>query len=197
MGTANADRLWGLNGNDSLSGGNANDTVLGGLGNDTVNGDGGNDVLDGGAGTDVLVGGDGNDLLIGGAGSDTMSGGLGQDTFTWAQKDGETGIPNDVVTDFNTAAFNAGGDVLDLRDLLRDEHSGINGRVEGNLTNFLSFDKTSLPGSTVVHIKTTGTGAEDYTITLQNVQLVGADDATIIRNLLNNGKLIVDGPAGT
>ena len=194
-GTTGADRLWGLNGNDSVSGGAGNDTVLGGSGNDTLNGDANNDLLDGGTGSDLLQGGDGNDTLLGGAGSDTLGGGAGQDVFTWAQKEGETGVPNDVVTDFNTASFSAGGDVLDLRDLLRDEHSG-NGNTVGNLLNYLSFDKTSVPGSTVLHIKTTGTGAEDYTITLQNVQLSGTSDTQIIQNLLQQGKLIVDGPAG-
>ena len=197
IGSANADLQWGLNGNDTLAGGAGNDTVLGGSGNDSLSGDANNDVLDGGAGNDVLNGGDGSDTLIGGAGSDNLSGGAGSvtDSFVWAQKDGEIGIPNDVVTDFNKNALTAGGDILDLRDLLRDEHAGANNTV-GNLGSYLTFDKTSQPGSTVLHIKTTGAGAEDYTITLQNVQLDGATNTEIIQNLLRTGKLIVDGPAG-
>jgi Ca2+-binding RTX toxin-like protein len=65
-GSAGADRLYGLGGNDTLIGGD------------------GIDVLDGGAGADQLIGGDGNDVLEGGAGADQLNGGNGVDTASYA-----------------------------------------------------------------------------------------------------------------
>ena len=109
----------------------------------------------------------------------------------------------DTIVDFDTVARSAGGDVLDLRDLLCGEHTT---GGTGNLSQFLDFDTTSNPGSTVVHISTTGgftTGydakAEDQTIVLQNVNLRGdlglgasASDNQVIAELMTRGKLLVD-----
>ena len=109
----------------------------------------------------------------------------------------------DTIFDFDTAARSAGGDVLDLRDLLSGEHT-VGGT--GNLSQFLDFDTTSQPGSTVVHVSTTGgftTGydakAEDQTIVLKDVNLRGdlglgasASDNQVIAELMTRGKLLVD-----
>jgi hypothetical protein len=66
----------------------------------------------GGALGDILTGGAGNDLLWGGAGDDTLTGGAGGDTF-------RLGSGTDTVTDFKVADTTAGGDVLDLHDVLQ------------------------------------------------------------------------------
>jgi len=139
------------------------------------------------------------------------------DVFAWSLSDqgsvaGSTGTNGtilnathavDTIVDFDTAARSAGGDVLDLRDLLSGEHT-VGGT--GNLSQFLDFDTTSNPGSTIVHVSTTGgftTGydakAEDQTIVLQNVNLRGdlglgasASDNQVIAELMTRGKLLVD-----
>ncbi len=200
-GGAGKDVLSGGDGNDNLSGEADDDLLYGGAGNDTLAGGLGADRLEAGAGNDSLVGGDGADTLMGGAGNDTLTGGLLSDTFEWTLSDtGTRGNPAvDVVTDFNTAAAAAGGDVLDLRDLLYSENhdSGI-----GNLANYLHFEKVG--ADTKIHISSSGgfnngylSAAEDQTVVLQGVDLYaalgsGAGDAQIIQDLLNKGKLQTD-----
>lgn len=75
-GDANANYLWGYDGNDALDGGDGNDTLSGGAGDDT---------LTGGAGIDNSYGGSGNDVLgPGSAGisqGEVYSGGSGTDTI--------------------------------------------------------------------------------------------------------------------
>jgi large repetitive protein len=109
----------------------------------------------------------------------------------------------DTIVDFDTSARSAGGDVLDLRDLLSGENT-VGGK--GNLSQFLDFDTTSNPGSTIVHVSSTGgftagydAKAEDQTIVLQNVNLRGdlglgasASDNQVIAELMTRGKLLVD-----
>ncbi|WP_211226436.1 type I secretion C-terminal target domain-containing protein [Azonexus hydrophilus] len=201
-GTAGNDILSGLAGNDTLSGGDGNDWLSGGDGDDILNGGNGNDKLVGGNGNDTLNGGAGNDLLIGGAGSDTMTGGMGADTFQWSLADrGNKGSPAlDTITDFNRNE-----DILDLRDLLVGENhsTGI-----GNLANYIDITTTTSGGvtSTILRISHDGgfaggtysSGQESQRITLTGVNLYSEygvannNDAALIQQLLNNGKLIVD-----
>ncbi|MCW5658842.1 MAG: tandem-95 repeat protein [Burkholderiaceae bacterium] len=207
----------GAGGNDTINPGNGDDLVFGGTGNDNINGGAGNDALNGDAGSDIIVGGTGSDLIRGGAGNDTLTGGTGAagtdpttDVFAWTLTDrGSAGAPAvDTITDFNVASASAGGDVLDLRDLLSNEALGA-GNTVGNLANYLDF---SVSGSgptatTTIRISTTGqfangnysAGAEDQSIVLQGVDLPnglglasGASDAQIIQELINRGKLLVD-----
>ena len=91
---------------------------------DTITGSAGRDIIHGGAGADTIHGGAGADTIYGGAGSDTLTGGLGADTFRWSLADkGSVGIPDvDKITDFSTPAYSAGGDRLDLKDLLQGEN---------------------------------------------------------------------------
>ena len=89
QGTAQADVLVGIsltaNKIDGLDG---NDTLIGGdLG----------DVLSGGRGNDALFGMSGNDTLAGGTGTDRLEGGWGDDTYLFNKGDG-----NDVVFDADT-----------------------------------------------------------------------------------------------
>jgi Ca2+-binding RTX toxin-like protein len=181
----------GTTANNTLSGTANADYQIGLDGNDTLNGSGGNDWLDGGNGTDVLSGGNGNDVLYGGAGNDTLTGGAGADVFAWTLTDRGTpgAAPTDTITDFNNAA---GGDVLDLRDLLVGEHTG-------NLANYLHFSTSG--GNTTISVSSTGafsggfsSGAVDQVIQITGVNLVGSftSDAQIAADLLSRGKLVID-----
>ncbi|MER8628409.1 hypothetical protein NKH55_01335 [Mesorhizobium opportunistum] len=76
-GTANADILFGLGGDEWL----VSDT--------------GDDILYGGAGNDVLLAGDGNDRLIGGKGNDNIQGMDGSNEYVFHPGDG-----SDYLTDF-------------------------------------------------------------------------------------------------
>ena len=154
----------------------------------------GADTLSGGINSDTLAGGSGADTLTGGAGADTLTGGLGADTFVWKLGDGgSVGVPvNDAITDFNVASVPLGGDVLDFRDLLVSENTGI-------LANYLHFEYTG--GNTIVHVSSTGQFSPTFsqandvqTITLTGVNLVQsfADDNAIIQDLLTKQKLITD-----
>ena len=207
---------------DLAHGGSGNDVIYGQSGVDLMYGGTGNDYLDGGTGSDGLRGGTGNDVLRGGAGNDILRGDAGSDVFLWmpgdqAQNRGVVSIGNvpgmsasdlgvssalnivasatDVVKDFKTTE----GDKLDLRDLLQGEnHDANNPNDIGNLLNHLHFEKSGT--GTVVHISTAGefvNGAydaskEDQTIILQGVNLTGATDTDILKNLLQNNRLIVD-----
>lgn len=218
-GGAGYDALEGGDGDDTLNGGNDNDTLAGGAGSDTLNGDDGNDILRGNDGNDTLNGGNGSDQLEGGAGNDTLNGGAGADTllggagndtldggladgvsdvFQWELADrGTQGSPAlDTINNFGTATAGAGGDVLDLRDLLNGEDQGMG---TGNLLKFLSFELSG--ADTIVHISSNGgfgggyaPAEEDQRITLTGVDLVTgfANDQAIIQQLLTDGKLIVD-----
>jgi hypothetical protein len=122
------------------------------------------------------------------------------DVFKWELGDqGSKGAPaSDVIKDWDNAAANvstgAGGDVLDLRDLLSGENTS-------NLDDFLHFELSGT--STIVHISATGEFASGYnpakevqSITLENTDLFAAGslftDQQIIQDLLNKGKLITD-----
>ena len=171
-------------------------------------------VLFGGVGDDLIIGDASANTLYGGKGNDTLTGGAGADTFRWSLGDhGAKGTPaTDTITDFNSAAPAAGGDVLDLRDLLQGDVHGAatgsnpNGTI-GNLENFLDFSVAG--GSTTVRVSSAGSfaggtytaAAEDQRIVLQGVDIrasmglvATATDAQIIQELLNRGKLITDGP---
>lgn len=146
----------------------------------------------GGGGNDTIDGAAGSDTLRGGAGDDLLTGGLGSDTFVWAFGDqGTAAAPaRDTISDFNIAPKAAGGDVLDLRDLLVGEQHA-NGT--GNLTDYLHFSKSG--SNTVIDIKPAGNGDVLQQITLSGVDLTAnstLNDQAIIQDLLTKGKLITD-----
>jgi Ca2+-binding RTX toxin-like protein len=207
QGGAGDDTIDGGADNDVISAGAGNDNVVGGTGDDLIRGNDGSDILagdagmdrlEGGAGSDTLSGGADDDILIGGAGADTLSGGLGADVFRWELADvGAKGAPTvDTVTDFSPLAAGAGGDILDLRDLLTSENHDVG---TGNLASYLHFEKVG--ADTVVHVSSNGgfsggyvLNQENQTLLLQNVDLIGTftNDQQIIQDLLNKGKLIAD-----
>ena len=209
--------ITGGNGANTISANNGNNIVFGGAGDDNLSAGAGSDVLMGGSGDDTLNAGSGTDLLAGGPGNDLMSGGdAGEnfvDVFAWSLGDqGAAGTPAlDRIQNFATAAAGAngaGGDVLDLRDLLQGESAGP-GNAAGNLADYLHFEITG--GDTWVHVSHTGgfgadshaagasysASAETQQIILEGVNLQtlysgAATDQQIITQLLNNSKLIVD-----
>ena len=151
------------------------------------------------------------------SGSGEHHGTCDTDVFAWTLADRPTsGEHNhiDTITDFNCAARTAGGDVLDLRDLLQTDHSTSTSGTASvdKLLNFLDFDTHSQPGSTIIHVSASGsfqadaTGHSDSTgcadqqhIVLANVDLrsslgldQSANDHQIISELMNRGKLLVD-----
>jgi len=195
--------------NDTTTLGANSGFAFGNGGADTLTGAAGDDRLHGGAGNDVLSGGAGRDLIVGGQGTDNLTGGLGADIFAWELNDGGTaGAPvTDTITDFNLAGRSAGGDVLDLRDLLVGETTGTL-LGQDNLANFLHFEFSG--GNTIVHISTTGgfsadphtvgapsgvvTGAENQRIVLSGVDMIGlfSTDQQVIQDMLTKGKLSTD-----
>ncbi|MGI1677094.1 MAG: type I secretion C-terminal target domain-containing protein [Cellvibrionaceae bacterium] len=192
-GDSGDDLLDGGQGDDIALGGDGDDLIFGGAGDDKLQGEAGDDQLFGGAGSDNLSGGDGDDVLIGGTGDDNLLGGHGVDVFKWSFGDGGTaGSPAvDTISDFDPDPTSGGGDALDLRDLLV-------GESEATLSDFL-FVETS-GADTVIHVSSDGgftggydSGAEDQTIIIEGIDLVGGlDQSTLIADLITNGKLIID-----
>jgi hypothetical protein len=134
-----------------------------------------------------------------------LYGGAGSDIFRWELNDGgsTSSVAVDTIKDFNTAIPGAGGDTLDLRDLLSPT-----GGTAGGLDNFLHF-RLDGSGNTVIDISTTGqfsnnnnvggppsnvSNNDDQQIVLQGVNLIGSftSDQQVIQDLLTKGKLIVD-----
>lgn len=202
----------------ALLGGSGANHITATAANDYLSGGAGNDQLDGGAGNDRLLGGTGADVLRGGKGSDTVFDGAWtgrqdglSDSFGWARGDqGSAGRAaaeaNDLVYGFDArrpavAPGGAGGDRLDLRDLLDGE--GANG---ASLSTYI--DVLATGGNTVLRISSTGgfvggrysSAAEDERITLVGVNLFTANglasnsgDVALLDKLLQRGSLMVDG----
>jgi Ca2+-binding RTX toxin-like protein len=91
-----------------------NDSLLGTAVAETIDGLGGDDAIAGEGGNDSLLGNSGNDSISGGAGADTLSGGSGNDTFQWDTQQA-SGI--DRVSDFGAGdrlQFRAGSGAFTL-----------------------------------------------------------------------------------
>ena len=124
--------------------------------------------------------------------------------FAWSLNDqGAKSAPAiDTITDFDTRLPSAGGDIIDLRDLLAGENTS-------TLQNYLefTFSGSGSTASTTIHVSANGSftggtysaAAEDQAIVLTGVDLrtslgldTAATDADIISKMLTQGKLIVD-----
>ena len=81
--TESGDLLYGTAAADVIAALGGDDGVFGGAGNDSLDGGAGNDGVYGGAGADTLIGGTGNDLLAGGSAADVyrFSRGFGIDVI--------------------------------------------------------------------------------------------------------------------
>ena len=151
---------------------NASELLAGSEQGDLLNAFDGNDILFGNGGQDDLRGGVGNDTLIGGLGSDLLTGGLGVDRFDY----NNINEGNDTITDFTRGA---GGDVLDIRDLLSGYNPGV--------SNVNSFVQLAASGAhTQVNINADGVGVDFVPIAvLNNVALTG----TLLNDLFAQGNL--------
>ena len=210
FGMAGNDTLNGNLGNDTLRGGAGNDTIDGGSGTDlldfsdatgalnftlvqsasntTVTAGAtpglGQDIyknMEGVIGStfgDTLIGSASGDVIIGGAGADTMTGGAGGDTFVYRNGDASA---LDTITDFNAVATGAGGDVLDISDLL----IGSPTLTGANVGNYLDIRESG--GNTIMSIDRDGTGStygfQDFVV------LQSAPSGLSLTTLLANGNI--------
>lgn len=133
---------------------------------------------------DVLLGNAQANHLHGGAGHDVLTGGAGDDWFIWSAQDvGTAAVPaTDVVLDFGN-----GHDLLDVRDLLDTDSS---------LDNFIGATSSTHEGhtSTTLHIAPAGdlaTGGASQHIVLSDVAMASEDSHAFIRDLIEQGKLLV------
>ncbi|WP_293970434.1 calcium-binding protein [Sphingomonas sp.] len=115
-GTAAADIILGLDGNDTINGLGGTDWLYGGAGNDVIDGGADADLIYGGTGNDTLRGGDGADTLYGDDGADTIHGGNDNDVL-WAGDDA-AGVVNQLYGDAGNDVLNGsmGNDLLDGGD---------------------------------------------------------------------------------
>jgi Ca2+-binding RTX toxin-like protein len=169
---------WAVRTGETRDGTDNSEKIIGSDGKDNINAGAGNDIVQGGAGSDTIYGGQGSDVL---------TGGLGSDTFAWSFADqGTVGSPaKDTIADFNVASKAAGGDVLDLRDLLPTATTG------AALDAYLNFSKQG--ADTVIDVKPDGTSVTQK-IVLSGVDLgaTGVNDVAIINDLIAKGKLVTD-----
>lgn len=129
--------------------------------------------LDGGGGDDSLFGGGGNDILVGGTGFDFMVGGAGSDRFV-LNADGVDGI-----ADFNgLQPPAAGGDVLDIADLL----VGYDGSA--SILDFVQLEESG--GNTVVNVDRDGAGTA-YEV--QTVAILQGTTGLNLDSLIAGGNL--------
>ena len=138
---------------------------------DNLTGSASDDQIRGGLGNDILNGGGGNDILVGGAGADTMSGGAGSDTFVYRSGDASA---VDTLTDFTAGA---GGDVLDISDLLV-------GAFAGNESSYLGLRESG--GNTIMSIDRDGTGS---TYGFQDFVVLQGSTGLSLSTLLANGNI--------
>ena len=159
------------------------DSVL--FGNDnlrTLEGTAGNDTIVGTAANDVIAGNGGNDYLIGLQGSDTFDFNnlpLGNDNGT------------DTIADFQTGA---GGDVIDISDVLDGFESGIS-----DLASFVRAETfNDADDRVVLQIDTNGVGNvnsdpfnANMTIVLDNVSAGDVDITTFVAGLDDNNNIVL------
>lgn len=153
--------------------------VLGSGFDDTLIGSDLDDVLQGVTGNDVLIGNAGNDVLIGGSGADTLTGGDGSDRFVYQSNFSDHPGSVDTITDFNAAAPGAGGDILDLSDLLIGYSAG---------TEITFMDLREVGGNTILSVDRDGTGA---TYGFQDIAVLQGHAGLGLSTLVTQGNIDV------
>jgi Ca2+-binding RTX toxin-like protein len=157
----------------TINGTGAGETLNGTIGDDLISGFGGADTVNGGNGNDTLLGGTENDLLNGGPGRDILTGGTGSDTFKFQPHGGQ-----DLITDFTPGA---GGDKLDIRDLL----VGYN-PLTSVLSNFVQLAPAG--SDTTVSVDYDGTAG---TYGFQAIATLQGQSGLLLNDLTANGNLIL------
>ncbi len=188
-GSAEANYMQGLGGNDSLSGNDGNDVLLGGTGDDFLNGGLGDDIYDGGAGVDNLMDFSGSDTYRWGVGSgqDTVSDlDFGPGTIDRVEVQGATPSDVTITRDWGvnpnaiTLRLNATGDALTLLDWFNP-----NGQIEEiRFADGTVWDQAAV----LARLETTLTGTEG------DDNLYGSELADTISGLAGNDSL--NGQAG-
>ena len=163
-GSADADIIYALAGDDRVDSGLANDIIYGDIGNDTLLGNGGDDYLFGNEGDDYLDGGDGNDIVIGGAGNDTLSGGLGKDYLL-----GNEGNDSLLIYSDDTASGGPGVDTFFLdtkgESFTLENSAIVTGFGKGEDVLTLSDSRQLFSqGKTIIDLSTLGTVIKDFSI---------------------------------
>ncbi|WP_166788110.1 peroxidase family protein [Cryobacterium glaciale] len=162
-GTANVDRMFGGNDNDTYWGGLGNDVIEGGGGADVALGGEGDDIITDLAGDDVPKGGPGNDAIDAGPGLDIIMGGEGKDFTNGGANANETfgGAGDDfmILGESLDAGFGDGGD---------DWEEGGNqpDLMIGDSSNLFFLDDSQKPG----HDFMIGQGGDD------DYDMEGGDD---------------------
>ncbi|TFD47952.1 heme peroxidase [Cryobacterium sp. Hh11] len=162
-GTAQVDRVFGGNDNDTFWGGLGNDVIEGGGGADVALGGEGDDIITDLAGDDVPKGGPGNDAIDAGPGLDIIMGGEGKDFTNGGANANETfgGADDDfiILGESLDAAFGDGGD---------DWEEGGNqpDLMIGDSSNLFFLDDSQKPG----HDFMIGQGGDD------DYDMEGGDD---------------------
>ncbi|WP_170566128.1 calcium-binding protein [Ruegeria atlantica] len=122
----------GTEGNDTLNGNEEANRFFGLGGDDTLNGRGGDDRLYGGAG---------NDVLEGGAGNDTLYGGTGNDTARYLSSD--RGVTVNLATGEVAGGHAAGDKLVGIENLEGSAHNDrLTGDEEANRLSGLGGDDT-------------------------------------------------------
>jgi len=152
---------------------NVEDLTLTGTAAISGTGNGDANVIAGNAANNVLSGLADDDTLSGGKGDDRLIGGSGADTFKYeALTDRGTG--KEVITDFTKGA---GGDVLDVHDLLTGLGDGAHAAGDG----FIRFVDSG--ANTIVQIDANGAAGGANFVTLVTVLNVHLDPTTDAANL--------------
>ncbi|WP_348943970.1 retention module-containing protein [Chitinibacter sp. FCG-7] len=154
-------------------------------GNDTLTFGSGNDQISAGAGNDSIFANAGNDILNGGAGNDILNGGTGSDTFVFASTPTANGI--DTIQNFTVNTIAAGGDVLDITDLLSG--AGISA-ASFNATEgaFLQFVSDGLGNTKVMFDANGDTGGHGDAVQVATLSGI-ADPSSLLNTLLDNGEI--------
>ena len=159
------------------------------IGNAVV-GNGNLTTLTGTIGVDTIVGSAGDDVITGNEGNDVLYGGAGADTFDFNHlTNGNNGT--DTIMDFATGA---GGDVIDLSDLLLGYDSGTS-----NLADYVIVDTMSETDDTLVlRIDTDGVSdvnsdpfSPSLTIVLDNISAADVNLSTFVDDLNTNGNIVL------
>lgn len=175
VGSRKAERIFGMDGDDSISASGGNDTVYGGAGNDVLKGGAGEDKLYGGEGNDLLLGGAGDDLLSGGAGTNTVDGGEGDDSVVLGYAKADA-----------TKIEKVGGDTI------------ITGK-DGSVTTIRNVEVVRFTDGSVLTgdlAPTTPPTGKTFTLTVGADTLEGTDAADTFRAVTANSLETVDSITG-